>query len=304
MSELSTANTSESTTINNIYSPILTLNSSASSYNTINNSKIGTLSIANTNAATYFISNSSISGQLSTVASYTGNTTLKDTDFSGATFAISSTSQNKIKMYNPYNLSSYSITGITSATIYNPPEEGPLDYGYLAWAYSTQCTPAQTVPATGTVNLIRIKVTQPITISNVYTFATLASGTISASNSFVGIYSSTGPTNYTLIQGSNDLSSVYSTFPLGNGLITLPLSAPVRLDRGYYYIGILVNYGTGTPNFNRLVSSFFNNRYPVAPQFPKYNRTFGTGFTSLPSSITSLLGIGSASVFSFWAAVA
>jgi hypothetical protein len=174
----------------------------------------------------------------------------------------------------------------------------PLDSGALAWDFD----PALLVGAgsllgtTGQTNLCRINVRRGITVTNVVVFLNSNGSGLTASQSFVGLFNSSG----TLIGASADQSTNW-----GAGapkLVTAALSGgPYALLPGFYWVGILSNWTTTAPgfgraqNFNSTIANFGVGSGALA----RFATVSGTG-TSLASFTPSASTVSGAA---FWVAL-
>lgn len=112
----------------------------------------------------------------------------------------------------------------------------PDDQGLLAWSYDfVSASPTATAPGAGVVQMIKIAVRRPVTITNVL-LDIVATGTLTAGQNFAGLYSASG----TLLSATADQTTAWGT----TGLKTMALSAAQAVLPGYYYVAFVMN---GTP---------------------------------------------------------
>jgi hypothetical protein len=174
----------------------------------------------------------------------------------------------------------------------------PLDSGSLAWNFDPALLVGAGTPlgTTGQTNLCRINVRRGITVTNVVVFLNSNGSGLTASQSFVGLFDSTGA----LIGSSADQSTNW-----GAGapkLVTAALvGGPYPLAAGFYWVGILSNWTVTAPgfgraqNFNATIANFGVGTAATA----RFATRSGTG-TSLASFTPSASTVSGAA---FWVAL-
>lgn len=122
------------------------------------------------------------------------------------------------------------------------------DTSFLAWNYDPAFMSTGQVLTTGVVYLVRINVRSPMTVTNVILFLSTAGASLTANESFAGLYNSSG----TLIGATADQSTAWTS---GSAVMkTMALAGgPYALTTGYYWVGIVSNGGT-QPTFGRWAS--------------------------------------------------
>jgi hypothetical protein len=155
----------------------------------------------------------------------------------------------------------------------------PSDHGLIGWTQDPAGVNTDGVPSTsGVVYLSRINVRYATTISNlVCTVAQTAGSGLTAGQNWIGLYSSAG-SKLAEVNMDTDFTSI--------GTKTKAIT-PQAVSAGHVYLALLTN-GTTPPRFlygNGTSASALNvNILPSggAPRFVD----FGTGQTTLPSSVT------------------
>lgn len=171
----------------------------------------------------------------------------------------------------------------------------PNDSGYLAWTFDPIAVSGTGVaPTSGVVNLTKVLVPQPISVSNVVLYVVTAGATLTAGQSFAGIYNSAG----TLVATTASQSSSWNSTGRKSMALT---GGPFTLTPGYYWVAFF-SVGTTPPAFaknnNALDATLYNGTTTAAR-----NRfaTNGTATTALAGSITP--GSNTALNAPFWAAL-
>lgn len=151
------------------------------------------------------------------------------------------------------------------------------DHDLLYWEIDFATNLVATALTSGTVNMAKLWVRQPVTITNVCAaIGTVGAGLVAGQN-FGGLYDSLG----TRIGVTADQTANWGT----TGFKEMALTAPVAVAAGYYYVAILSNAGT-TPAFARgsaLVATIVNAKLTAT------NGRFTTGpaaQTTMPASVT------------------
>jgi hypothetical protein len=165
----------------------------------------------------------------------------------------------------------------------------PSDSGQIAWAFDpgSQLN-GGFASASGTIYLIRINFRAPASVTNVVLFLQTVGATLTAGDSFAGLYAGQTAGAYTAgqrIGTSADQATSWSTGGNANSYLTVPLTGgPFSVPAGFCWAAVC---STGTtpptwgrgPNFNATAA---NSGLTVSGARWATN---GSG-TSLPSSIT------------------
>ena len=182
-----------------------------------------------------------------------------------------------LKWLNPsgtvYDLSNFVPAAATNLDNTN----GPADQGFIAWTFDAGVVGGSASPSSGGVRLGRIILRRAATISYIWLSVVTAGSGLTANQSFVGLYSSSG----TQLGVSADQSSSWASA----GFKQIALTTPYTAAAGTYYVALLTN-GTTVPAFA------FMGGITNAPV--NANLTVSTGRalsgpssqTSLPASIT------------------
>lgn len=165
----------------------------------------------------------------------------------------------------------------------------PLDHNMLTWTMDPALTQGGTILTAGVLHMARIKLPEDSTVTNLITSVTTGGASLTASQNFGALYTSTG----TLVAITADQSASWT----GAGAKTMALAGgPYSLSAGTYYAALLANGGT-PPTFLRghgVSTSTLNIGLTAANGRAL---TSGTGQTTPPASVT----LGSASLdFKAW----
>jgi hypothetical protein len=182
-----------------------------------------------------------------------------------------------------------SVTGDMATNLDNT--NGPLDQGFIAWTFDGALT-GTAGPSSGGVRLARIILRRAATISNIWVSVITAGATLTAGESFVGLYSAGG----TRLAVSADQSTSWTSA----GVKQIALTASYAAAPGIYYAALLTN-GTTPPVF---AATGPGSNSPV-----NANLTISTGRalsgpsaqTSLPASIT--MSSNSFNATAYWFAI-
>ncbi|RPK69174.1 hypothetical protein EES44_07740 [Streptomyces sp. ADI96-15] len=168
----------------------------------------------------------------------------------------------------------------------------PVDHGLLAWTQDPATAGSGFALNAGGVYLSKVKLTSRARVSNIlYGVTTAGTGLVAGQNA-VGLYSASGALLATAEDQTTQLGSV--------GVKTAPLTAPVTLGAGSYYVAFLAN-GTGNPSVlgGGGVSSALNAGLSTGAA--RFLGPIGTGQTALPSTVA--VGGGPTNIASRWAAL-
>lgn len=154
----------------------------------------------------------------------------------------------------------------------------PADHGLVAWTHDpASLRSTSNATTSGTVYLCKVKVVNRSTVvTNVIVGIEGAGVTLTAGQSFVGLYNSSG----TLLSASADQSGNWTS----TGLKTIALSAAQTLAVGTYYVAIL-SVGTTPPTFAMGAGGATTVSAGLATSAARF-LTGPTAQTSLPASIT------------------
>jgi hypothetical protein len=175
----------------------------------------------------------------------------------------------------------------------NDPTFTPSDHGLVTWTTEPSSLGSTNTLATGTVYLCKVKIVNRSTVvSNILMGITNTPTNLTAGQNVAGLYNSSG----TLLAQTADQTSNW----LSAGLKTMPLTAPVTLAVGTYYVAFLSN-GTGTQPSIFSAGGFSSavNAGLSTGQARFLNTAAGN--TALPATIT--LSAQSTNIASRWAAL-
>jgi hypothetical protein len=150
------------------------------------------------------------------------------------------------------------------------------DHNMLAWQFDLASNMVATALTSGTVNMSKLWIRQPVTITNVCVSIGTVGAALVAGQNFAGLYNSAG----IRVGVTADQTANWGT----TGFKEMALTAPFAAAAGDYYVAVLSNAGT-TPAFARgsaLVSSIANANLTAT------NGRFTTGpagQTTLPASV-------------------
>ncbi|MGA4942140.1 hypothetical protein [Streptomyces cinereoruber] len=156
----------------------------------------------------------------------------------------------------------------------------PTDQGLISWTFdpATNIT-AQSALTSGQLYMVRLAVRSAATVSTVVVPVGTAGSSLTAGQSLVGLYSSTG----TLLAQSADQSASWTS----TGAKSVPLASPVSVTAGYYVVGVMSN-GTTPPSLlrgsNASIGAGFAN-IGLSTADSRFS-THGAGLTALPSSVS------------------
>lgn len=169
-----------------------------------------------------------------------------------------------------------SITTLNSLT--NTLERQPGERGFKSWTMQPEATQSVgTIAVSGAMRLQRHKIRVASTITNLHMGVLVAGSGLTAGQNFMGIYDTAG----NLIAQTGDQSTNWTTV----GMRTSPLTSPINLPAGDFYVGFLAN-GTTPPTFARghdNSSSFINGLTASGQHLYISN---GAGLTALPATVS------------------
>lgn len=202
------------------------------------------------------------------------------------------TVQRDITTFNSGNAAPAGLLQYPLSTVNNPTFTAP-DQNLIAWTYDPSLIRGTGIATvSGTVYLMKVKIVNRATVvTSISMGIETAGATLTAGQSLLGLYDSTG----TRLGVTADQSANWTS----TGMKTVALTAPVTLNVGTYYVAML-SVGTTPPQFATAAGGNVNIsvgltsgnlRYIIGP----------TAQTSLPASITLTSFTGSTA--SRWAAL-
>lgn len=154
----------------------------------------------------------------------------------------------------------------------------PNELGFITWNYDPANVSGQSAFTPGTVHMFRMEIKRASMISNIIIGIQTAGNVLTAGQNFAGIYDSSG----NQLRITADQSVPWITAQLA----VMPLTSPLNVTPGSYYIAVVAN-GTTAPSVSRSFgaaavgpignagTTVTNARWANGP----------TGQTSLPASI-------------------
>ncbi len=168
----------------------------------------------------------------------------------------------------------------------------PSDHNLKAWTFDPALAQSTSAPATGVLQLGKIKLGAAASVTNIIASVTTVGSGLTSGQNFAGLYNSSG----TRIATTADQTSSWAG---GTGAKTMALSGgPYTLAAGSYY-GALLSVGT-TPATFQTGHATSSSTLNIGLTIGRY-LTSGSGLTSLPSSVT--LASASASFRAWWFAL-
>jgi hypothetical protein len=151
--------------------------------------------------------------------------------------------------------------------------------GFLAMPYDPAMAAAGGVLTSGTVYMIRLDLAAPATISTATICLVNAGVTLTAGQSFVGLYTAAG----TRVALSADQSASWVT----NGEKNIAFTAPYAAAAGTYYLAMLCNGTTPIAPLRTVSSASVTDviNHGLTPATARWT-TGPTAQTSLPASVT------------------
>lgn len=151
------------------------------------------------------------------------------------------------------------------------------DRGLIAWSFDPQLQPGAGNPTTGVLNLTRVQIRRPATITNLVTSIAVAGVTLTAGQNFAALYDSAG----NRVGVTADQTAGWGS--AGNK--TMALTAPYAAAAGFYWVALLSN-GTTAPQFLRTPTSTSGANNLGATVSTAFSGTFGAAQTTTPATIT------------------
>lgn len=168
----------------------------------------------------------------------------------------------------------------------------PTDQGYAAWTYDPALSAGSTLVPTGTLNLMRIAVRAPKTLTDMTICSTVAGSGLTAGQNFVGLYDASG----NRLALSADQSASWAS----TGVKIIPFTAPAVVPAGFFYLAILVN-GTTAPQIQRGQTNAANAVNAALSTANSRYASSGAGLTALPATFTP--GAVTQQPIAWWGAV-
>jgi hypothetical protein len=166
----------------------------------------------------------------------------------------------------------------------------PGDNGLLLANFEPAAATNSSAPTAGIMYLMKLSIHTSMTLSYLWWFI-LSAGSGASTGSYTGIYSSSG----TLLSGSSDIAS-YLTSTNGQ---KIPLTTPQNLSAGtYLWAALLTNLATTQPSIGKSNAPTWQININLSSATLRVG-TYGTGQTSLPSSITTS-SISNGNSYGFW----
>lgn len=175
---------------------------------------------------------------------------------------------------------------------------GPTDQGFLGWTLD----PAgeiggATILTSGTVYIGAISVRRSITITNLWCAVSVIGATLTANQSFMGLYNNSG----TRLAVTADMSTDFTT----TGVKSKALTVAQAVGPGIYYVAVVSN-GTTPPTLARGVTTVtalaaLHNQANLTAAAARFASN-ATVQTSLPASLTMASNVTTGQV-NFWFAI-
>jgi hypothetical protein len=179
---------------------------------------------------------------------------------------------------NAANITANGVSIAALQTLTNTLERQPSERGFKSWTMQPETTQSLgTIAVSGAMRLQRHKLRVASTITNLHMGVLVVGSGLTAGQNFMGIYDTAG----NLLAQTADQSTNWTTV----GMRTSPLTAPINLPAGDFYVGFLAN-GTTPPTFARghdNSSSFINGLTPSGQHLYISN---GAGLTALPATVS------------------
>lgn len=164
----------------------------------------------------------------------------------------------------------------------------PGNHGLISWSMDPALCSGATAPTSGQVILVRLHISAATTINNIVAVVATAGTALTAGQCFAGLYSAAGAK----LGETADQSSAWAT----TGVKTMPLTSPVAVQAGDYYVALLA-VGTTPPAWARgsVIGALAN--IGITATTSRFGVATGSSVTALPSSLT----VGATST-AYWAA--
>jgi hypothetical protein len=173
----------------------------------------------------------------------------------------------------------------------------PSLQGLLAWAYDPWAIGANSFKLTtaGTLYVARVPIKEAMRVTNILLYTTVAGGTLTAAQNFIGLFA--GGTR--ALAAKVSAAETIVKWEAAQGLLTIPLEAPVNVPGGSVEIGMFYN-GTTAPTLAAgpaTPAALANAGETATPK----NARFSTGdtalTTALPNPITETQTVDAAPIW-------
>lgn len=178
---------------------------------------------------------------------------------------------------------------VSQRTAVSAPGFGPADHGLIAWSYDISiCSSGTIIPTAGLLQLVKIKLAEARTVTNVLIHLTAAGATLTAGQNFGALFSSAGA----LLSQTADQATAWQS----TGVKTMALAAPQDCSAGYVYAGFWANGSTlPTPSRSNLGHSAAGNIGLAAP-----NLRWATADAALTTTAPANFGAQTALFTGWW----
>lgn len=153
----------------------------------------------------------------------------------------------------------------------------PDDYGLITYTSNMEGLASGAQPASGGVRLRRIRLIQPETITNLHIAVTVAGITLTAGQSFLGLYTTSG----TRVAVTADQSGSWTS----TGFKTAALTSPYAAAAGDYFAAIVTNGATTPTLAQESALATFTANAGLAAGSSAFSMSGPAAQTSLPASI-------------------
>ncbi len=172
----------------------------------------------------------------------------------------------------------------------------PEDHGLIGWSvpidYATQVSLLSVEAGAGTLRLSLMRRLPAATITNLHIVVTTAGSGLTAGQCFAALYSRAGTRLGVTADQSTDWASV--------GVKTMPLTAPVAVPAGDYYVGLWYN-GTTAPTVLRSNQGGVGVQATIGQVAGNFNTSRAD--TGLTTTAPATIGAQTLSVLRWWVAV-
>jgi hypothetical protein len=173
----------------------------------------------------------------------------------------------------------------------------PSDHGMLEWNFDPAAgIVGGTVQQAGKPALARINVRTPMVVSNIWLHVVTGATGQTANQNFVGIYNPAG----TLL-GSSAAGSLDAKLTTG-AVVTQPLSAPVSLGPGFYWVAALFQSSGTSVLLAQGANSVANANTGLTAATYRW-AVNGTALTALAGTITPASNALTSGAIPYWAGV-
>ena len=179
----------------------------------------------------------------------------------------------------------------TKAYVDNPSDWRPIDYGFVSWSFDLANIASQLAPAAGQAQVIKLKVPQGGSITNIILGVGTAGATLTAGRNFAAIYQDNA-----LLGVTSDQSSEWNSI----GLKVMPIDGgPITVNAGTVDI-LFWATGTTRPGFVRGTST---SNVILAGGLTGTDLRFATANTGLTTTAPATIGTKTVITIAYWAAI-